>query len=126
MSPHRRQVVTSPQTRLAHARRRHRTAWRPPALDPAEVRNALAVYRLQRTRAAVALGALFALLFGLPLLLHAFPSLDEVRLVGVPVSWLALVAIPYPAMVLLAWWQLRRAERAEDETPDHDGGPDRP
>ncbi|MGQ0842396.1 hypothetical protein [Actinokineospora sp.] len=114
MSPHRRVVVTSPQTRLAHSRRRHRAAWRPPAMDPGEVRRAVVVYRAQRRRAVAALVALFALLFGLPVLLHAFPSLDDTRLGGIPVSWLVLVAVPYPAMVLIARWQLRRAESAEE------------
>lgn len=117
MSPHRRQVVTSPQTRLAHARRRHRTSWRPPALDPADARRALAVYKAQRVRAASAVAALIALMVGLPLLLRATPGLDDVRLLGIPVSWLALL-LPYPAMAALSWWQLRRAERVEDSEPD--------
>ncbi|MBM7773547.1 hypothetical protein JOD54_003751 [Actinokineospora baliensis] len=114
MSPHRRVAVTSPQTRLAHARRRHRTAWRPPTMDPAEVRQALRVYQAQRTRAAAALGTLFALLFGLPVLLDLTPEWDDVRVFGVPLSWIAIVAIPFPAMVALSHWHLRRAERAED------------
>ncbi|MGX7829857.1 hypothetical protein ACTG9Q_32750 [Actinokineospora sp. 24-640] len=114
MSPQRRQVVTSPQTRLAHARRRHRTAWRPPALDPAEVRRAVEVYRAQRVLAVGAIAALLLLMIGLPLVLRAHPELDEVRVLDIPVSWLALVLVPYPAMVALSWWQLRRAERAED------------
>lgn len=116
MSPHRRQVVTSPQTRLAHARRRHRTSWRPPALDPADARRALAVYKAQRVRAASAVASLIVLMVGLPLVLRLNPGLDEVRLLGIPVSWLALL-LPYPAMVALSWWQLRRAERVEDSEP---------
>ncbi|GAA2992568.1 hypothetical protein [Actinokineospora diospyrosa] len=114
MSPHRRVAVTSPQTRLAHARRRHRTAWRPPTMDPAEVRQALRVYRAQRARAVAALGTLFGLLLGLPVLLWLTPGWDEVRVLGIPLSWIAIVAIPFPAMVVLSHWQLRRAERAED------------
>jgi hypothetical protein len=43
-----------------------------------------------------------------------FPGLDEIRLLGIPVSWLSLAVLPYPALALLAGWQLRRAERAED------------
>lgn len=41
------------------------------------------------------------------------PVLDDVRVVGVPVSWLAVAVLPYPALTALAWWQLRRAERLE-------------
>ncbi|SDE00800.1 hypothetical protein [Actinokineospora iranica] len=117
MTPHRRVAVTSPQTRLAHSRRRHRSAWRPPTLDPGEARHALTVYRAQRLRAAVALAALFTLLFGLPLLLHTLPTLDTIRVAGIPVSWLALVAIPFPAMVALAHWHLHHAERLETTEP---------
>ncbi len=114
MSPHRRQVVTSPQTRLAHARRRHRTSWRPPALDPADARRALALYKAQRVRAATAVAALIVLIIGLPVVLRLNPALDDVRLLGIPVSWLALL-LPYPAMAAISWWQLRRAERVEDD-----------
>lgn len=77
----------------------------------------MAVYRAQRRRAVGALVPLFVLLIGLPVLLDAFPGLDDIRLLSVPISWLAVVVVPFPAMVLIARWQLRRAERIEDETP---------
>ncbi|MEU6646377.1 hypothetical protein ABZ863_28045 [Saccharomonospora sp. NPDC046836] len=115
MSPHRRVTVTSPQTRLAHARRRYRGRWRPTTLDPAEAPRAVALYRVQLRWAIVTLVLLFALIFGLPLLLAAWPALDEVRLLGIPMSWLAMVVVPFPAMVALAFWHLRRAERAEEK-----------
>ncbi|WP_216205073.1 hypothetical protein [Amycolatopsis aidingensis] len=114
MTTNRRVAVTSPQTRLAHARRRHRGRWRPATLDPADAERAVRLYRAQRTRSALALALLFALVFGLPVLLAAFPALDELRLLGIPVSWIAVAVLPFPAMVTLAWWQLRRAERTED------------
>ncbi|MGH3449694.1 MAG: hypothetical protein ACRDQW_03010 [Haloechinothrix sp.] len=110
----RRVAVMSPQTRLAHARRRQRGRWRMPRLDAGDAERALRNYRLQRKRGVPALALLFGLLLGLPLVFTAAPSLDDLRLLGIPVSWLALVALPYPAMVLLARWQLRRAERIED------------
>ncbi|PRX48752.1 hypothetical protein B0I33_104572 [Prauserella shujinwangii] len=116
MTGNRRVAVTSPQTRLAHARRRHRGRWRPATLDPVEAPVAIALYHRQRAQALAALGALVALVAGLPLLLAAVPGLGDVRLLGVPVSWLALVA-PFPAMVLLGFWHLRRAERIEED-PD--------
>ncbi len=72
------------------------------------------VYRAQRILVAQALLALFTFLFGLPLVLRLFPSWDGVRLLGVPMSWLAIVLVPFPAMVLISRWQLRRAERVED------------
>ncbi|MDQ3577418.1 MAG: hypothetical protein M3443_07410 [Actinomycetota bacterium] len=122
VSPHRRVTVTSPQTRLAHSRRKHRAAWRPPTLDPAEVRGAMIVYRAQRRRVVVALVPLFLLLLGLPVLLNAFPALDEVKALGIPVSWLAMVAVPFPAMVLIAWWHLRHAEKIEDAAEEQERG----
>ncbi|GAB3482517.1 hypothetical protein [Amycolatopsis cihanbeyliensis] len=115
MSTNRRVAVTSPQTRLAHARRRHRARWRPATLDPAEAQRAVRLYRAQRRRSTLAVALLFALIFGLPVLLAAFPALDGLRLLGVPASWIAVAVVPFPAMVSLAWWQLRRAERAEDD-----------
>ena len=59
------------------------------------------------------LGLLATVLLGLPLLLAVLPVLDTVRLAGIPVSWLAVAVLPYPLLVLLAGWQMRRAERAE-------------
>jgi hypothetical protein len=56
-------------------------------------------------------------LLGLPVALAAAPELDAVRLAGIPVSWLAVAVLPYPALALLAAWQLRRAERAERPEP---------
>jgi hypothetical protein len=56
-----------------------------------------------------------AFLVGLPLLLQLIPALDDVRLFDVPVSWLAVAVLPWPVLTALAWWQLRRAERAEAE-----------
>jgi hypothetical protein len=117
MPGHKRIAVTSPQTRLAHSRRRLRGRWRVPKLDPADVERAATLYRTQRRLAVVTLAALFAGMLGLPLLFHAFPVLDELRLLGIPVSWLALAVLPYPALTLLAGWHLRRAEHTEDDLP---------
>ncbi|SFB60815.1 hypothetical protein SAMN05216266_12647 [Amycolatopsis marina] len=113
MTGNRRVAVTSPQTRLAHSRRRHRGRWRVSTLDPAEAEHAVVLYRIQRRRAAIAVGLLALLVFGLSLALTAFPGLADVRLADIPVSWLALGVLPFPAMVLLAVWQLRRAEAPE-------------
>ncbi len=63
----------------------------------------------------VAVAWLFALVLLLPLVFSLWPQLDTMRLLGIPVSWLAVVLIPFPAMVFLAIWQLRRAEKPEDQ-----------
>jgi hypothetical protein len=117
MPGHRRVAVMSPQTRHAHSGRRLRGRWRVPKLDAAGAERAMALYRAQRRLAVAPLVLLFAGMFGMPLLFELFPGLDETRLAGVPVSWLALMVLPYPGLVVLARWQLRRAERAEDEAP---------
>lgn len=104
----RRVAVTSPQTRLA-------MAWRPdvPHLAPGEQERARALYRVQLRRALAAVALLAVLVVGLPVLLAAFPQLDGVRVLGVPVSWLAVAVLPYAGLVTLAGWHLRRAEEAE-------------
>src|SRR3954469_6962613 len=111
--PHRRVAVTSPQTRLAHARRRARGRWRPPRLDAADAEQALALFRVQRRRAVTAVVWLFGLVLLLPCVFAMWPVLDRVYFLGIPLSWLMVVGIPFPAMVVLAVWQLRRAERSE-------------
>jgi hypothetical protein len=112
--PHRRVAVMSPQTRHAHTRHRLRGRWRVPKLDAADADRALALYHAQRRRAVAPLALLFALMLGLPLIFAVFPALDNARLAGIPVSWLTLTLLPYPALVLLARWHLRRAEHLED------------
>jgi hypothetical protein len=106
----------SPQTRHAHSHRRLRGRWRVPTLDPADAERALTLYRAQRRRAFAPLILMFAGMFGLPLLFAVFPGLDHTRVSGIPLSWLLLIVAPYPALVVLARWHLRKAERLEDET----------
>ncbi|HEU5473206.1 MAG TPA: hypothetical protein VFV67_21390 [Actinophytocola sp.] len=115
MSPTRRVAVMSPQTRHAHARGRLRGRWRLPTLEPRDADRAVVIFQAQRRLAVAPLVLLFAGMLGLPLVFRLFPGLDQLRLAGIPVSWLALAVLPYPALVLLARWQLRRAERVEDE-----------
>jgi hypothetical protein len=114
MPASRRVAVMSPQTRLAHSRRRSRGRWRVPKLDPAGAERAAELYRRQRALAVAPLALLFVGIIGLPLVFAIFPALDRLRLLGIPVSWLALAVLPYPALTLLAHWHLRRAEHIED------------
>jgi hypothetical protein len=110
--PPRRVAVTSPQTRIALAGRRGPPA-RAPLLSPADLERAERVRHLQLYRAVTALLAGAGFLVGLPLLLYLFPALDGARLLGIPVSWLAVAVLPWPVLSGLAWWQLRRAEAVE-------------
>jgi hypothetical protein len=106
-------AVTSPQTRRASAGRPTVARTAHPHLTPADADRARRVHRCQLRLALGALAVLAALILGLPLLLAVLPALDGVRLAGVPLSWLAVGALPYPLLAALAGWQLRRAERAE-------------
>jgi hypothetical protein len=95
--------------------RRRERPWHRPQLSAADADRARVLYRRQRAAAWPALACLFGLVFGLPLVLATLPALDGVRLAGIPVSWLLLGVLPYPAMLVIAAWQLRRAERIEDD-----------
>jgi len=108
-------AVTSPQTRLARSRRQERGRWRVPRLRAPEAERAATLYRLQRRRGIPALVAMFLLVLGLPVLFTLAPGLDTARLWGIPVSWLVIAVLPYPVLAGLAWWQLRRAEKTEDD-----------
>ncbi len=111
-------TVASPQTRLAMARRSAVRA-ESPHLSRADLERARRIRRVQLRTALAALALLTVVMVGLPLVLAAFPELDDVRVAGIRVSWLAVAVLPYPALVAIAVGQLRRAERIErrDEGP---------
>lgn len=111
----RRVAVSSPQTRVALARGRTGLAAHPPHLAPGDLERARRAHREQLRWALVAVVLLGGLIIGIPLLLAAFPGLDQVRVFGIPVSWLAVGVLPYPLLIVLSGWQLRRAERIERE-----------
>ena len=99
--PPRRVAVTSPQTRVALGGRRGPPA-RAPRLASAELARAERIRTVQLRRAVTALLA------------------GGAFLVGLPISWLAVAVLPWPVLTGLAWWQLRRAERAERAETDED------
>lgn len=49
----------------------------------------------------------------LPLVFHLAPGLAEVSVLGLPVAWVALGVVVYPALVLVGWAYVRVAERNE-------------
>ncbi|MGZ5400774.1 MAG: hypothetical protein ACXWDL_09010 [Nocardioides sp.] len=69
--------------------------------------------REQRRLAARVLVVLMLTVGVLPLLFHLWPGLGEIRLGGVPISWLVLGVLVYPWLVFLGWRYLRRAEANE-------------
>jgi hypothetical protein len=115
MSRTKRVAVTSPQTRLARSRPQTRGRWRMPRLPAPVAERAARLYRTQRRRGIPALIATFTLVLGLPVVFTLAPQLDSVRVWGIPLSWLMIAGLPYPVMAGLSWWQLRRAEKIEDD-----------
>jgi hypothetical protein len=105
-------AVASPQTRLAMARR-GAVRTEAPHLGRADLERARRIRRVQLRAALTALAMLTVIVVGLPLLLAALPELDDVRVAGVRVSWLAVAVLPYAGLVAIAVVQLRRAERIE-------------
>ena len=115
----RRVTVASPQTRLAMVRR-SAVRTESPHLGRADLERARRIRRVQLRAALGALALLTVVVVGLPLLLAALPELDDVRVAGIRISWLAVAVLPYGALVAIAVVQLRRAERIErrdGETP---------
>ncbi len=125
MSQTRRVRITSPQTRIALARR-HRPAQhlRPlpgvdtgvgdgAADDEATTAAARVLFARQRRLALRTLGVLGLLLFGLSGLLGALPALDDVTVLDIPASWLLLMTASYPLLLLIAILHVRGAERIE-------------
>jgi hypothetical protein len=69
--------------------------------------------REQLRLAGVILAVLALTVGALPLLFHVAPSLTQVRLAGVPLSWLLLGVLVYPWLLVLGWAFVRRAEDNE-------------
>lgn len=113
MTAPRRVRVTSPQTRIALARR-HRGGQhllRLPA--PADTARARSVFFAQRRLAIRTMVLLGALLAGLSALIAFVPGLDELRVADFPVSWLLVGVLVYPVLLVLALRHVRGAEQIE-------------
>lgn len=113
VEPPRRVTVTSPRT-SAVRRPPGRSALR--ALDEQDLVGELLVRSLVRAQLTLALrmlGVLVVLLGGLPLLFALAPVTRDVQLLGLPLPWLALGVLVYPALLLGGVVYLRLAERHE-------------
>lgn len=111
--PPRRVTVTSPRT-SAVRRPPGRSALR--ALDEQDQVGELLVRSLVRAQLLLALrllAVLALLLGGLPLLFAVAPATRDVQVLGLPLPWLVLGVLVYPAMVVGGLVYLRLAERNE-------------
>lgn len=113
--PPRRVRVTSP---------RMTSATRPQRLQPIreidEQTEVGEVYMRSLLRTQLRLGltvlaVVVLTLAGMPLLFAAVPDLARARIGSVPLAWLVLGGLVYPALFAAAWWHVRLAERAEGD-----------
>src|SRR3712207_729793 len=70
----------------------------------------------RQRRLAVSVAAAFlVILFGLPLMNLLFPELVQMRVLGLPMSWLALAVLVYPIVWALAVYYVVTSRKYEDE-----------
>ncbi len=70
----------------------------------------------RQLRLALSVAAVFlVILFGLPLMNLLFPELMQMRLLGLPMAWLALAVLVYPFVWALAVYFVSTARKYEDE-----------
>lgn len=70
-------------------------------------------------RLGVAVGAVaLGLLALLPLAFDVAPRLARAEVVGVPLPWVLLGVVVYPALLSAAWFYVRHAERVERDFAD--------
>ena len=111
--PPKRVAVTSPRT-AAVRRPPGRSALR--ALDEQDLVGELLVRSLVRAQLLLALRlltVLAVLLGGLPLLFAVVPATRDLVVLGLPLPWLVLGVLVYPALVVGGAVHLRLAERHE-------------
>ena len=104
--------VTGPPQRAGH--RRARTS----EIDDQTLLGSVLVRSLIRSQLRLAMLTLLPVLafaLGVPLAFHLAPGLADVRLLGVPLSWLVLCGFVYLFLYLLGRTYVRRAERNEQD-----------
>lgn len=69
--------------------------------------------RSQLRLAFTVIAVMLLVLTALPLLFAWQPGLSAVRFVNVPLPWLIVGVVAYPALTLAALWLVRAADRAE-------------
>lgn len=74
--------------------------------------------RAQRRLALLLVLPLGLTLLALPLLVRLVPALGRVQVLGVPLPWLVLGLLVYPAVVAAAAWFTRASERLEQQFSD--------
>lgn len=86
------------------------------------------VYMRSLVRTQLRLALIVILVVGgalgaIPALLHLAPALRSVELAGIPLPWLVLGVLVYPALLLIGWWYVHQSERVEAQFTDLVGEP---
>jgi hypothetical protein len=113
-------MTQPPRVRVTHPRTDavRRAAHRPPVREIDEQTQLGDVYmssliRSQRRLALVVCAAITLLLVGTALVGAYAPRIVAIRVLGVPLPWLVLGFLIYPALIALGWYTVRSAERTE-------------
>lgn len=117
--------MTQPAPRVRVTRTRTSEPARPPSLrseittqSPLGATYLDSLVRAQRRLTVRVLGTLVAVLVGLLLTFALVPASRRLELLGLPLPWLLLGVVLYPAAVLVAWRYTRGAERIEAQFDD--------
>jgi hypothetical protein len=109
-----------PRVRIVHPRTDavRRASRRPPVREIEEQTQLGDVYmwsliRSQRRLALIVCATMALLLVGTALLGALAPRFGELRGLGVPLPWLVLGLLVYPALIAIGWYAVRSAERNE-------------
>ncbi|MDP3969988.1 MAG: hypothetical protein Q8Q02_17115 [Nocardioides sp.] len=114
----------SPRVRVTSPRATRRRAPRRTPAAEIDQQSALgdvyinSLLRAQLRLAGLVLLALALLVGSLPLVVIAFPALNEVIVLGMPLPWVVLGFAVYPVLALLGWVYVRTAERNEQAFTD--------
>lgn len=107
--------VTSPQT--ANRARRRIPLSAATEIDAQSEVGQIFFGSLLRAQLRLTLGVLLALALtvgSLPMVFRLFPEVTHVYVLGMPLAWCILGFGVYPALLLLGYVYVRRAERIED------------
>lgn len=64
------------------------------------------------------LAPFFVVALGLPILFWLKPGVADIRVIGLPLSWLLLGLVCYPGLAILGYMYMRSAETTEEEFSD--------
>ena len=113
----RREVVTGPRRDVRRSRRRSAVA----DLDQQTRIGRVYLRALMRTQLLLGLATVAVVvvpLAALPLLFGLVPGVRELQVGPIPLWWLILGFLVYPAILAVGWWYVRAAERTEAQFTD--------